>query len=57
MRRRPTWEQPRCKTRLQCAVTEGYTVKPGGHIYEWCPFCGHRISDDDDHVLTLDFRG
>ncbi len=56
MRSGPTWQRPRCKTRLQCAVTKGYTVKPGGHIYEWCPFCGHRISDDD-HVLTLDFRG
>jgi hypothetical protein len=57
MRTRPTPSDPSVKTRLQCDVTEGYNVKPGARLYEWCPFCGHRISDGDSHEITLDFRG
>ena len=48
----PTGPTP--TTRLQCDRTKGYTVKAGVHGYEWCPFCGHRVLNDDRHELSVD---
>ncbi|MFB6131596.1 MAG: hypothetical protein ABEJ28_12335 [Salinigranum sp.] len=53
IRRDPT-AQPRAKTRISCDRTEGYNVKPGPHYYEWCPFCGRRTDEGDDHAIEIE---
>jgi hypothetical protein len=52
MRRRPTDEREG-KTRIDCENTGGYNVKPGVHVYEYCPFCGHPVIEGDSHELTV----
>jgi hypothetical protein len=44
-------------TRIECHNTEGYNVKPGVHAYEFCPFCGHRITEGDAHDLIVSLPG
>lgn len=45
--------EPESKTRLDCENTGGYNVKPGVHVYEYCPFCGHPVIEGDGHELTV----
>ena len=44
---------PDAKTRIECDVTGGYNAKPGIHVYEFCPFCGHRVIEGDGHQVTV----
>ena len=41
----PPTADPDATTRIECANTGGYDEKPGVHVYEYCPFCGHAISE------------
>ena len=47
---------PQAKTRVTCDRTDGYNVKPGAHYYEWCPFCGHRTTEDDAHEIQIEIQ-
>jgi hypothetical protein len=49
----PPADDPAAKTRLDCEPTGGYNVKPGVHVYEYCPFCGHPIDRGTDHQVTI----
>lgn len=40
-------------TRIDCAVTGGYNVKPGAFFYEYCPFCGNAAGEGDDHEISV----
>lgn len=44
---------PEQTTRIDCDNTGGYNVKPGVHVYEYCPFCGHSVVEGDAHELTI----
>jgi|AntRauMinimDraft_4_1070384.scaffolds.fasta_scaffold00135_9 hypothetical protein len=48
-----TGREPDASTRIECETTDGYNVKSGVHCYEFCPFCGHRTTDGDDHEITI----
>lgn len=47
-------EEPHAKTRLTCDRTEGFNVKAGAHYYEYCPFCGHRTDEGEDHEIRIE---
>ena len=49
----PHADTPGVTTRIQCDNTAGYNVKPGIHLYEYCPFCGHPVTEGDDHELVV----
>ncbi len=40
-------------TRIDCELTEGYNVKPGIHVYEYCPFCGHPAIEGEGHEISI----
>jgi hypothetical protein len=40
-------------TRIDCENTGGYNVTPGVRIYEYCPFCGHRVLEGGAHELVV----
>lgn len=44
-------------TKIECDNTAGYNKKSGVHVYEYCPFCGHAISEGDAHELTVSIMG
>lgn len=46
---------PDATTRIDCENTDGYNVKPGVHVYEYCPFCGHPVIDGEGHQLSISF--
>lgn len=46
-------DSPDATTRIECENTGGYNVKQGVHAYEYCPFCGHPVLENDGHELVL----
>ncbi len=56
MSRQAPPNSPRTETRIQCDRTEGYSIKAGAHYYEYCPFCGHRTTEGQDHEIMIDIR-
>jgi hypothetical protein len=52
MIRRPDHD-PDATTRIDCDNTEGYNVRPGVHVYEYCPFCGHPVIEGENHQLSI----
>ena len=53
----PSAREPDVTTRIECHKTRGYNVKPGVHAYEFCPFCGHRVTEGEAHDLIVSFPG
>ena len=49
----PPTGEPTSTTRIECEKTRGYNVKPGVHVYEYCPFCGHRVQEGNGHELIV----
>ncbi|WP_435348723.1 hypothetical protein [Haloarchaeobius sp. HRN-SO-5] len=49
----PPADRPDATTKIDCETTGGYNVKPGVHVYEFCPFCGHPVVEGDDHELVI----
>lgn len=49
----PPSADPDATTRIECANTGGYNVKPGVHVYEYCPFCGHPVVEGEGHEVVV----
>ena len=49
----PPSSGPDATTRIDCENTRGYNVKSGVHVYEYCPFCGHRVDEGHEIVVSL----
>jgi len=49
----PPRTDPTTTTRIDCENTGGYNVKPGVHVYEYCPFCGHPVDRGDEHEVLV----
>ncbi|WP_255152349.1 hypothetical protein [Halorarius halobius] len=53
----PPADDSSATTRIDCAVTGGYNVKPGAFFYEYCPFCGRATDDGDGHEISVSVPG
>jgi len=49
----PPADDQAATTRIECEKTSGYNEKPGVHVYEFCPFCGHSVIEGEGHELVV----